>query len=106
MYSIPAKEWPWGAYPGEKNSPGIKSCHSKYQYYDTIAIEELNALDVSIGNSGLSKRLCQSDLQRAGGGCPVQQMIYMHQLRIDQAEIIGTVAPAKEWIINTSMACL
>ena len=43
-------------------------------------------------NSGLTKRLCQSDLQTAGGGRPVQQGNRAHQLRTDAVEIFGTVA--------------
>ena len=54
-------------------------------------------------NSGLAKRLCQSDLQTACGGRPVQQKNWMHQLRTNAAEIFGTVAAAEEWFEDPSL---
>ena len=39
-------------------------------------------------NSGLTKIVYQSDLQRAGGGSPVQQRNWLHQIRTDEAEIL------------------
>ena len=54
-------------------------------------------------NSGLTQRLCQSDLQTAVGGRPVQQRNWMYQLRTDAAEIFGTVADAEECIKTPSL---
>ena len=68
-----------------------------------LLLRRLNLWTSVNGSSGITSRLCQSDLRpTTGKSRPVPQRNWMHQLQIDAKEVFGSNVAAAEWIKDPS----